>query len=60
MHQAAQAATKRCWNFKTIYGAAKKRVGIGLSYRPPAMQHGLTDRYDYAVSNRFLAPIDCF
>ncbi len=37
---------------------AKKRIGIGLSYRP-AKLHRLAGRYYNPIPTQFLAPIDC-
>jgi hypothetical protein len=42
-----------CWNFQTIYGGYRNRIGIGLSYRP-AKLHNLAESVPW---NRFLGSL---
>ncbi len=50
--QPHMCSTVHCWNFRTIHGGYRSRVGIGLAYRP-ARLHRLVKSVPW---NRFLAP----
>ena len=50
-----QKSKLKCWNSRTIYGGARKRVGIGLSYRT-ARLHRVAESIPGFLKKTFLSP----